>query len=130
MRSVKSVVGREVFFVMATVFLILISALCITLTVMGKSSLAQEEKDAYYRQKEQQLVKEVRTYLDESGYHNSGVMLTHVTYGDGSREYTVTVHHAGINELGSEERENLAKQLQDFDFQDESCTFNHEFMKN
>ena len=126
----KRVAGREVIFVMTTVFLILISALCITFTVMGKSSLAQEEMDSYYRQKEQRLVREVRSYLNENGYHNSGVMLTHVTYGDGSREYTVTVHHAGINALGSEERKDLAEQLQTFDFQDESCTFHHEFLKN
>lgn len=130
MYQLKRVAGREVIFVMVTVFLILVSALCITFTVMGKSSLAQEEMDSYYRQKEQQLVREVRSYLDEKGYHNSGVMLTRVTYGDGSREYTVTVHHAGINALGSEERKDLAEQLQTFDFQDESCIFYHEFLKN
>lgn len=130
MRNIKSAVVREVIFVMTTVFLILISALCITFTVIGKSNLAQEERDAYYKQKEQQLVKEVRTYLDESGYRNSGVMLTHVSYGDGSREYTITVHHSKINDLDSKERQNLVKQLQSFDFGDESCTFHHEFMKN
>ena len=97
-----------------TVLLAFIIAFCTTGTVMGmeKGSIKVDEK--YYRQIEQEYVSRVRSYLNDSGYDNSGVTLTKVLYEDGSREYTLNIHHKRLEKLTSTERERLKEELAGF----------------
>lgn len=98
-------------FGLITVLLILVIAFCTTGTVMGmeKGSVKVDEK--YYRQIEQEYVRQVRTYLSDTGYDNSGVALTKVFYEDGSREYTLNIHHKRIEKLTGTEQEQLKEDL-------------------
>ena len=101
-------------FVWFTVLLVLITVFCTTGTVMGmeKGNVKVDEK--FYRQMEQDYVSQVREYLNDEGYNNSGVALTKVYYEDGDREYTLNVHHKRIEKLTSAEREQLRQQLLNF----------------
>ena len=60
---------------------------------------------------EQQLLTEVRQYLKDNGYTNSGVTLTYVTDADVDPEYTFTIHHKRINDMSEEEREAFSAEL-------------------
>lgn len=112
----------------ATVILVSVAALSFAGTVMCRTNLGSAELEGYYREKEAQLVRDTRAYLNRSGFDNSGVMLTRVVDGDGSRMYTVTVHHREIDRLEEAEREALARELETFAFEDNSSTFFYKFL--
>lgn len=99
----------NVAFYVVTVVLILIIVLCAGGTVRSESR--DEAQRVENRIQEQQLMADVRCYLKENGYSNSGVTLTYVTDADGSPEYTFTIHHKRINDMSEEEREILSGEL-------------------
>ena len=86
-------------FMAVTVFLVLVAAYFCAETVKCGNDVAAEEVEAYYREKEACLVRETRKFLEEEGFRDSGVMLTKVVDTDGSRKYTLTVHHGSIDEM-------------------------------
>lgn len=94
----------------------------------SQSSIGEREIENYYRDKERQLVKDTRDYLKEQGCRNSGGMLTRVIEQDGTRNYTVTVHHEKIDKMDGEARKNLQINLSGIVFQAENCSFYHEFL--
>ena len=106
-----------------TIILVIVTAFCCVETVMSSTDISRQELENYYRECERQLVEETREYLGQQGYTNSGVMLTRVVDVDGSREYTLHVHHSRITGLSSEEQEQLADRLQEMTFTDQNCVF-------
>lgn len=114
----------------ATILLVLVVAFFFTATVMSRSSLDQAELEGYYREKEEQLVRDARRFLNAQGYQNSGVMLTRVVGADGSRVYTVTLHHGDFDGLEDAEREALVRELSELEFADENAVFCHKFLDN
>lgn len=115
-------------FAAATIMLVLVAALSFAGTAMCRTKGDGAGAERNYREKEAQLVKSTRAYLDYSGFDNSGVMLTRVVDGSGSRRYTVTIHHREIDRLEEAERENLARELSAFAFEDEGITFCYKFL--
>lgn len=115
-------------FLMGTFLLVLVSAFCVTGTVISQSRIGERELENYYREQERQLVRDTRAFLEEAGYRNSGVMLTKVMEADGSRVYTLTVHHGRIDAMEDQARETLREELSAYDFPAENCTFCHEFL--
>ncbi|MCM1057408.1 MAG: hypothetical protein NC517_07370 [Firmicutes bacterium] len=112
----------------ATVILVSVAALSFAGTVMCRTDLNDTELEGYYREKEKQLVKDTRAYLSGSGFDNSGVMLTRVLDENGSRTYTVTVHHSKIDRMQEAERDALVRELETLAFKDGSCTFYYTFL--
>lgn len=106
-----------------TIILVMVTAFCCAGTVMSRTDFSAQELEHYDRERERQLVEDVRGYLRQQGYGNSGVMLTRVVDADGSREYTLSIHHSRITALGEEEREQLAEELQEIAFTDQNCVF-------
>ncbi len=104
-----------------TVILVIVTAFCCAGTVMSREDLSREEQERYYLEREGQLVKDVREYLGQKGYEDSGVMLTRVVDMDGSREYTLSIHHHRITGLSGEEQEQLAGSLREMAFSDQCC---------
>ena len=92
-----------------TAVLILIIVLCIGATV--KSESRDETQRMENRVQEQQLRNDLRQYLNENGYRNSGVTLTYAVEEDGSLNYTFTIHHKKINGMSETEREALSGEL-------------------
>lgn len=105
-------------FVAVTIILVLLTALCFAGTVASRTTLDSSELEGYYRQQEEQLVSRAREFLEERGFVYSGVMLTRVVEADGSRAYTLTVHHGEIDRMSAPERDALAERLADLAFQD------------
>ena len=88
-------------FYVTTAMLILIIGMCVGGTV--KSGGRNETQRIENRVQEQQLLTQMRQYLNENGYRNSGVTLTYVTDEDGSCDYTFTIHHKKIDAMSEEE---------------------------
>lgn len=89
--------------------MILIIVLCVGGTARSESR--DEAQRVENRVQEQQLLTDVRQYLKNNGYTNSGVTLTYVTDADGDPEYTFTIHHKRINDMSEEEREAFSAEL-------------------
>ena len=110
--------------------LTLFACWCCAGTVMSRTDLSAAEIEGYYQEKEKGLVEEARAFLSGEGYIYSGVMLTRVVTADGNREYTLTVHHGKIDKLDDEGRQLLMEGLEGIVFEDEGCSFRHEFLIN
>lgn len=110
--------------------LTLFACWCCAGTVMSRTDLSAAEMEGYYQEKEKGLVEEARAFLSGEGYIYSGVMLTRVVTADGNREYTLTVHHGKIDKLDDEGRQMLMEGLEGIVFEDENCSFRHEFLIN
>jgi len=110
-----------------TLCLVLVSAFFITGTVMSGSNKDERQLELYYREQEQQLVRDTRNYLNESGFTNSGVTLTSVI-DNGMREYTITIHHGKFHQMEPAERASLKAELATLVFMEENCSFSHEFL--
>ena len=110
-------------------FFLVTMVICIafSVTVTASEQIAREKLRAYEKAQEKQLVKDVRAYLNANGFTNSGVMLTKTTFGDGSVEYRLTVHHHIIDRMTGAEREGLRAELAEFTFPGENYTFVPEF---
>ena len=106
-----------------TVLLVLIAALFVGCTAMSRTDIGTRELEEYYLTKEQALTKDVRELLAVKGYENSGVMVTRVIEDDGSRLYTIAVHHKRIDLLDDKERQMLLSQVENLVFDDEACSF-------
>lgn len=115
-------------FVAATVILVSVAALSFAGTVMCRADLSRAEQEGSYREKERGLINATRDYLKQQGFADSGVTLTRVVDGDGSRLYTVTVHHRGIDRMEEAERDVLARELAALAFEDGGSTFCYEFL--
>lgn len=110
-------------FMAGTVLLVLIAALFVGCTAMSTTDIGTRELEEYYLTKEQALAKDVRELLAMKGYENSGVMVTRVIEDDGSRLYTIAVHHKRIELLDDKERDMLLSQVENLVFDDEACSF-------
>ncbi len=104
-------VKRTALFIIVTIIFILISTFCISATVVSQSHISDRTLDKYRKVQEKEYVTELRGYLAKQGYYNSGVTLTSVTDAEGSRTYTATIHHAGIDRLTEDERTDLKRQI-------------------
>lgn len=112
-----------------TVLLVLIIAFCISGTVIGQNKGDARAEEQYYQAAEQAYIKEIRNLLEEKGYSNSGVTMNRVIEEDGTREYTVTIHHRRISCLSDEQKNALVTECQSIDFSVENCSIFHEFLE-
>lgn len=115
-------------FILLTLALIAVTAFCITGTVKSQSSENVQIDKKYYEQLEKEYVREIRTYLTEEGYENSGVMLTYISTGGNGRKYTVTIHNEKINGLSQGEKTELKNKILGMAFEIPGCTFFQEFL--
>lgn len=97
--------------IIITILLVLAAVLGIGLHAAGKATLSRQEKVQYQKQMEKAYVKELRAFLTEQGYHNSGVTMTRTTESDGSFFYKTQIHHQRIDRMEEAEREILLAEL-------------------
>ena len=115
--------AKNITFILVTIMLILISVFFITKTVQGSADINIAEKERYFIDLEQEYVSEIRTYLNEQGFTNSGVTLTRVVDEEGCREYQVMLHHKYLEKLSNEERGELFEVIEAMAFDEEGCIF-------
>ena len=103
--------ARRVIITVSALALIGITVFCISGTVHSSEKVERREREKYYREIEAEYVKEVRFFLNEEGYSNSGVTMTKVIDEEENRSYTMTIHHRGIGNLQQDEQEQLQEEL-------------------
>lgn len=114
---------KNITFIAATIILILISAFFITKTVRGQVDHELAACEKYYQVLEQEYVSEIRAYLNEHGFENSGVTLTRIIDEQGIREYQITLHHKYLEKLSAEEREAIFAAIKNLAFENTGCIF-------
>lgn len=125
MKGIKGFTITAIF----TVMLVLVTAFCVSGTVNGKGKQDARAREQYYHAAEQEYVQEIRNFLEERGYCNSGVTMNSVIWEDGSREYTVLIHHRRIEKLSDEQRETLITECRSIAFPVENCSLSYEFLE-
>lgn len=114
---------KTIGYIGVTVLLVLVIAF--SMAGVAKCQSVEDIKltESYFTQLEQEYVKQVREYLTEEGFVNSGVMLTRTIYEDGSRECLVTIHHSRFDGLTSQQKEELICALLEKAFKEGQCSF-------
>lgn len=106
-----------------TLFLVLVIAFSLKGVAMSKENNGRAEANRYYAALEKEFLKQAKQTLEEQGYSNCGVTMTRVTKEDGSREYTVLLHHRKFEWLRQTEKDSLVDVLAAKGFTDGVCTF-------
>lgn len=99
---------RDFKFLIISMVCILILVFSIAGTVIGRQTDEYELNNPYYKQMENNYLKEVKDVLSDLGLENSGLSLTKVIFPNGEREYTLLLHHYKIKEA---EKEKIMEQL-------------------
>ncbi len=121
-------IGKDEAFVLFTIFLVLTMALLVSETVMSQTEGDITVDEQYYQILEQEYVKEIRAFLEQQGYRNSGVSLTRVVE-DGERDYEVVIHHKNLKKLSEKELTQLINQVEALAFEVAGCTFQVGFLE-
>lgn len=110
-----------------TVLLVLIIIFSVKGTVMSREKKGCERNNHYYAALEQEFVNSARKTLEGQGLHDCGLDLRWVADENGSREYTILIHHRRLDRMNGEDKATLADLLSAAEFQEETCTFQYVF---
>lgn len=102
--------GRLAIMILAVICIVLFGAAG---SAKAQRQTAQEGRERRCREREEELLEQVRTYLADRGFSDSGVTLSRTVEEGRGRSYTVTVHHRRIDRMGGEERARLGGQLEE-----------------
>ncbi len=91
---------------------------------MGNRQRAKE--NYHYLALEREYLQNTREFLDAQGLDKCGVMMTRVTNEDGSREYTVRIHHRKLERMAGEDKAALKSGLSQGEFGRNICTFRYD----
>lgn len=103
---------KMVIFLTAVVVLVLVLGIGMTVKAASFKETIEISKEKY-RMMEEDYLEEVRDILLEKGCKNSGITLTYVTDAEGNRSYTVTVHHARLADMETQELKLLEARMQE-----------------
>lgn len=118
-----------IFTIVISAALILVTAFCVSGTVQSQSRHAAEEEERYYKEMEEIYVSEIRAFLADAGYRDSGIMMTKIIDEEGGRDYTVTIHHDKFDKLSCKEKKELLDACGRIGFPDRECGFCHKFLE-
>lgn len=108
-----------------TVLLVLIILFCVKGTVMSRDKGRYDRQNKYYAVLEQEYLEKVNRLLKEEGVSNCGINLRWVADKEGSREYTVILHHRRLERMSGQEQINLTDRLTGAEFRDAACSFRY-----
>ena len=113
---------KNVAFGLFTVLLSFLLAMFVSQTVISQTKGNITVDEQHFQKLEQEYVKEIRSYMEEQGFQNSGVTLTRVVE-NGERSYEVVLHHKNLAKLTEEELEELFVQVEGLAFEVADCSF-------
>ena len=119
-------IRRKKGFYITTLALILLIGFCVKGTVFSREDSERERRNRYYAEQEQEYLAKTRELLDEEGFRNCGVNIRWVSYGNGAREYTVSLHHGRLQHLSAAEKTVLERKISAADFRDDHCSFHYD----
>lgn len=97
-------------------------------SICGIKANAAEKADKdkmEYQLQEAELKSEIRAGLEELGFDNCGITMTKIMDADGSREYTVLVHHPYLNADDTDKVSAVYESLWAIDMADNNMTVNY-----
>lgn len=104
--------------------LLTVSIFCTQQTVSGcRAAASLTEQEQYFEVLEQEYMQNMGRLLSDAGYANSGITMTSITEADGTREYTVLLHHDRFKRLSEKEKNELASQLAGASFAQDDVPF-------
>lgn len=106
-----------------TVILVLIIVFCVKATVMSRENAAGSKNNNYYAALEEEYLLRTRQLLEEEGLRNCGVNLRWVADTNGTREYTMLLHHRKLDRMSEQEKAELTDRLTKTEFREELCSF-------
>lgn len=115
-------------FYMLTIMIVFVLFSFVTMKVKGQGELDFAADREYYEQLEDNYTQRLRNMLTDKGYRNAGITMTKIYQIDGSREYTVQIHHKRINQLSDGEKLLLLNELTAVSFGGEQCSVLHKFL--
>lgn len=118
--------GYRFYIVAAGLILVILSM--VTMTVNATENKKIQHENGYYEQIEDEYIQKLRYTLTEKGFRNAGVTMTKVFLEDGSREYTVKLHHRRMDNLSAKEKDELLNELSGIVFETAECSFNLKFL--
>ena len=124
----ESTFRRNAAFIIAVIVSVLVVLFCAKETVMSQGRSDVKEKKSYYAAMEAEYRADMKKVLEEEGYTGSGITVRWVSENEGTRTYTVMIHHRRIDYLDENEKENLVHKLVKTEFTDEKCSFQYEFI--
>lgn len=119
---------RTAFYAATAILLAIAAAFLVSTTVISQSNISDKVLMEYEHEQMKQYTKELRTYLADLGYINSGITLTRTTYPNGTNTYTAQIHHSRIEKMNETERETLKLQLTQITPPITDATVYHEFL--
>lgn len=119
---------KNILFGISMILLVLLILFCTTETVMSQGKADNRGEKKYYAAMEKEYHNNIKHLLNEKGYSNSGITIRWISEADGTRNYTVMIHHRKINSLNEQEKEALMRELPETEFKDDRCTFRYEFL--
>lgn len=122
-RTYKERLIKEVLFALFTIILVVGISFFVGGTVVSQADGSITVDEQYYQVLEEEYVKEIRDFLKEQGYANSGVNLTMMTDEEGNRNYRVEVYHKGICKLEENAQEKLFADVEALAFDVVGCRF-------
>lgn len=125
---IKNIPTKRIFLILSTLLLIFVIFFCTSQTVMSRSKADAGRRHKYYAAMEKEYQSEMERLLHEKGYANCGINIRWISDGEGSRTYTVMLHHRKLYTLDGSEKEELLKELSGTEFSEEGCTFCYEFL--
>ena len=119
---------RAGWMIIVTIVLVAATPLGISLHAAGNAVLSRQEREQYFKEREKAYVKELRAYLTECGYSDSGVTLTRTTESDGTIYYNATIHHRRIDRMDASAREVLLAELAEIPSPVSEAEIFHDFL--
>lgn len=114
---------KNITFIIATAFLVLLSAFFLCGTVASQPTHSQDITEEAYVRLEREFLADIRYKLTTEGYENCGINLTRTVDSDGSRAYEISLHHKYLNNLDDTELSSLYQKLSLSAIPFENCTF-------
>ena len=114
---------------LAAIVLSMAAAMCIAGSIKSQAADTLRAQEAYYEQLEREYIGQVRNFLTEQGYRNSGVTLSRIVDGEGQRRYRVLIHHGAIVRLEEEAQTELLEQVSDLGFHVPGCSFTAQLLQ-
>ena len=115
-------------FYMFMVMLVFVLFSMVTMKVKGQGEVDFAADRELYEELEDHYTEQLRELLAEKGYRNAGITMTKIYQPDGSREYTVQIHHKRISKLNEGEKILLLNELAAVSFGGEQCSVLHKFL--
>lgn len=116
-------IWKDMLFILFTVALVLCIAFFIDATVVSQADDKVTVGEEYYRVLEKDYINNVRNFLTQQGFENSGVNLTMVADAEGNRNYALQLHHKRIARLTEAQQEELLEIVKSMAFQVVGCEF-------